>query len=51
MTDQAWFRNRLTVLLAQDVLLAGAVAMARCAPFRESTLWLHKRKPPSLPTG
>jgi hypothetical protein len=47
MTDQAWFRNRLTVLLAQDVLLAGAVAMARCAPFRESTLWLHKRTPPS----
>lgn len=41
MPDSSWFRNRLTVLLAQDTLLSAAAAMARCAPFRESTLWLH----------
>jgi len=44
MPDHEWFKNRLTVLLAQDVLLSGAAAMARCAPFRESTLWLHKHE-------
>ncbi|KAK0616944.1 hypothetical protein B0T14DRAFT_605114 [Immersiella caudata] len=41
MPDTAWFTNRLTILIAQDVLLTAAAAMARCAPFRESTLWLH----------
>ncbi|KAM7183569.1 hypothetical protein V8F20_012570 [Naviculisporaceae sp. PSN 640] len=44
MSDYEWFKNRLTVLLAQDVLLSAAAAMARCAPFRESTLWLHKQE-------
>ncbi|KAK4206667.1 hypothetical protein QBC37DRAFT_434622 [Rhypophila decipiens] len=44
MPDREWFKNRLTVLLAQDVLLSAAAAMASCAPFRESTLWLHKHE-------
>ncbi|KAM5363050.1 hypothetical protein ACJZ2D_012235 [Fusarium nematophilum] len=43
MTDTDWFQNRLTVLLGQDVLLAAAAALAKCAPFRESTLWLHQQ--------
>ncbi|KAK4200874.1 hypothetical protein QBC40DRAFT_199379 [Triangularia verruculosa] len=42
MPDKAWFENRLSLLLAQDTLLVAATAMARCATFRQSTLWLHK---------
>ncbi|POR36051.1 Uncharacterized protein TPAR_03751, partial [Tolypocladium paradoxum] len=43
MSDAEWFRNRMTVLLAQDVLMTAAAAMARCGPFREATLWIHKQ--------
>ncbi|KAJ6445098.1 gliotoxin biosynthesis protein GliK [Purpureocillium lavendulum] len=43
MSDQAWFQNRMTVLLAQDTLLTTAAAMSRCGAFRESTLWLHSQ--------
>ena len=43
MSDADWFQNRLTVLLAQDVLLAAAAAMARCKEFHESTLWLCRQ--------
>ncbi|KAK4171642.1 hypothetical protein QBC36DRAFT_305127 [Triangularia setosa] len=42
MPDSSWFKNRLTLLLGQDTLLCAAAAMARCASFRQSTLWLHK---------
>lgn len=42
MTDPHWFANRLTVLLAQDVLLTAAAAMSSCQKFRQSTLWLGK---------
>lgn len=48
MTDTEWFRNRLTVLLGQDVLLAAAVALAQCDAFRESTLWLHQQEDEKL---
>ncbi|KND89961.1 hypothetical protein TOPH_05340 [Tolypocladium ophioglossoides CBS 100239] len=44
MSDTAWFRNRMTVLLAQDVLMTAAAAMARCGAFREATLWMHKQE-------
>lgn len=43
MSDASWFQNRMTVLLAQDVLLTAAVAMARCEAFQESTHWLHNQ--------
>ncbi len=35
-----WMTNRLSVLLAQDALLAGARAMAGSAEFRRQTTWL-----------
>jgi hypothetical protein len=41
MTDTDWFKNRMTVLLAQDTLLAAAVAMTNNPQFRASTNWLH----------
>lgn len=41
MNDLEWFRNRLTVLLAQDSLLTVAVAMANCDKFRQSITWLQ----------
>ncbi|KAI9158135.1 hypothetical protein HJFPF1_06125 [Paramyrothecium foliicola] len=44
MSDSDWFRNRLTVLLAQDTLLRGAAAMASCNVFRESTTWIHMQE-------
>ncbi|KAG4252959.1 hypothetical protein FPRO03_08408 [Fusarium proliferatum] len=40
MTDTEWFKNRITVLLGQDVLLTTAVAMANSSQFRASTTWL-----------
>ncbi|KAK2747976.1 hypothetical protein FQN57_001567 [Myotisia sp. PD_48] len=44
MSDLSWFRNRLTVLLAQDVLLTGAVAMVQSDSFREHTAWLNNQQ-------
>ena len=44
MSDTDWFRNRMTVLLAQDALMTAATAMARCGAFREATLWIHKQE-------
>ncbi|KAF4440620.1 hypothetical protein F53441_12241 [Fusarium austroafricanum] len=41
MTDIDWFKNRITILLGQDVLLTAAVAMANCTQFRASTRWLN----------
>ncbi|ERF76414.1 hypothetical protein EPUS_06972 [Endocarpon pusillum Z07020] len=41
-----WMRNRLVVLLAQDILLAAAVAMAKSRSFRERTAWLHRPRHP-----
>jgi hypothetical protein len=46
MSDASWFRNRLTVLLAQSVLLTAAAAMARCEGFQSSTHWLHNQPDP-----
>ncbi|KAH6651227.1 hypothetical protein F5144DRAFT_589499 [Chaetomium tenue] len=43
MTDPSWFRNRLTLLTAQDALLRAATAMAQSPRFHESTLWLHQQ--------
>ncbi|ENH63159.1 hypothetical protein FOC1_g10009050 [Fusarium oxysporum f. sp. cubense race 1] len=40
MTDTEWFKNRITVLLGQDVLLTAAVAMANSSQFQASTTWL-----------
>ncbi|XEV03037.1 hypothetical protein FSHL1_008324 [Fusarium sambucinum] len=41
MSDTDWFKNRLTVLLGQETLLATAVAMSYNPQFRASTNWLH----------
>ncbi|KAL6400975.1 hypothetical protein AUP68_16695 [Ilyonectria robusta] len=43
MTDFDWFRNRLTVLLAQDTLLTAASAMAKCSIVRNATDWIHRQ--------
>lgn len=43
MTDFDWFKNRMTILLGQDALLTGAVAMSKSIKFRASTLWLHRQ--------
>jgi hypothetical protein len=48
LSDQDWMRNRLHVLVAQDILLAAGAAMARNAAFYRSTSWLHKQDDPSL---
>ncbi|KAM0342620.1 hypothetical protein ACHAPU_009349 [Fusarium lateritium] len=44
MTDKDWFKNRMTVLLGQDTLLATAVAMANCSQLQSSTTWLHNHE-------
>lgn len=49
LSDVQWMRNRLTVLLAQDVLLAAAVAMAKSRGFHERTAWLHQPDHPDPP--
>ncbi|KAF8536092.1 hypothetical protein BDD12DRAFT_852532 [Trichophaea hybrida] len=41
MSDQAWMRNRLLLLVAQDALLSVAVAMSKSQNFRNSSNWLH----------
>ncbi|GKU20485.1 unnamed protein product [Fusarium langsethiae] len=41
MSDRDWFKNRLTILLGQDALLAAAVAMSCNHQLRASTNWLH----------
>ncbi|KAM5353712.1 hypothetical protein ACJ41O_000362 [Fusarium nematophilum] len=48
MTDGDWFRNRLTILLGQDSLLAAAVAMAKCGEFRATTQWLQDHRDESM---
>ncbi|KKY27871.1 hypothetical protein UCDDS831_g00584 [Diplodia seriata] len=40
--DEAWLRNRLTLLSAVSALTAGAAAMARTKAFRRATAWLHQ---------
>lgn len=46
MTDLNWFYNRLTVLLAQDALLTGGVALANCDEFRQDTEWIDHSPDP-----
>ncbi|KAI9868519.1 MAG: hypothetical protein M1813_005963 [Trichoglossum hirsutum] len=48
LSDLEWMRNRLTVLLAQDMLLSAAVAMARSPAFRKATKWLQDQPDPRL---
>lgn len=48
LSDEDWMRNRLHVLVAQDVLITAAAAMARNAAFCRGTHWLHKQDDPSL---
>lgn len=43
LSDEEWMQNRLTVLLAQNKLIQGAMAMARAQEFHLSTVWLHQR--------
>ncbi|KAI9779636.1 MAG: hypothetical protein M1839_007301 [Geoglossum umbratile] len=48
LSNTAWMRNRLKVLLALDSLLSAAGAMASDPAFHASTSWLHKQKDASL---
>ncbi|KAH8587283.1 hypothetical protein B0O99DRAFT_556899 [Bisporella sp. PMI_857] len=48
LSNTAWMRNRLKVLLALDSLLSAAGAMASDLAFRASTSWLHKQRDASL---
>lgn len=41
LSNEEWMRNRLTVLLAQDSLLAATSAMYRSKLLRTATDWLH----------
>ena len=41
LSNEQWMRNRLTVLLAHDALLAATTAMYRSKLFRSATDWLH----------
>jgi hypothetical protein len=43
LSDEDWMRNRLQVLLAQDALLIGAVAMAKSTTLPKDTLWISNR--------
>ncbi|KAH8591655.1 hypothetical protein B0O99DRAFT_267996 [Bisporella sp. PMI_857] len=47
-SKQGWVRNRLTVLLAQDVLLTGAKAMAESKTFHKSTAWILQQPDPRV---
>src|SRR5213079_2057893 len=46
LSDLDWMQNRLTVLLAQDVLLTAATAMAKTPAFCKATAWLHTQQDP-----
>ncbi|KAI4252164.1 MAG: hypothetical protein L6R42_008087 [Xanthoria sp. 1 TBL-2021] len=41
LANEGWMRNRLTVLLAHDALLAATSAMYRSTLLRTATDWLH----------
>ncbi|KAH7323242.1 hypothetical protein B0I35DRAFT_500117 [Stachybotrys elegans] len=43
MSDMDWFRNRLTILLAQESLLLVASAMARSPSMRHASNWMSKQ--------
>jgi hypothetical protein len=47
-SDEAWMRNRLSILLAQDSLLAGTLAMYRTPAFLASTAWLSPSTQPDI---
>ena len=44
VTDKEWMENRLKIMLAQDALLRGAVAMANVPSVRTATEWMHKEE-------
>ncbi|KAH0551493.1 hypothetical protein GP486_007291, partial [Trichoglossum hirsutum] len=46
LSDAEWMQNRLAVLVAQDVLLAAATAMARTPLFHKATAWLRTQADP-----
>jgi hypothetical protein len=46
LSDRDWMHNRLTLLLAQDALISGAVAMALTDKFRQSCAWMQSDKSP-----
>jgi hypothetical protein len=48
MSDISWFRNRLTLLLANSALLSAAAAMYSSSTFRNATIWLHTQPDPKL---
>jgi hypothetical protein len=43
LDEKGWIRNRILLLSALDVLVAGARAMASEPQFRRATAWLHKQ--------
>jgi hypothetical protein len=47
-SKQDWMSNRLTVLLAQDVLLTAARVMAESTNFRNATSWIAQQSDPRM---
>ena len=48
MSDEAWMKNRLLVLTAQQKLIVAAAEMARNPKFRLDTHWLHCQQDPAM---
>lgn len=48
LSDEAWMRNRLILLKAEDALTSVARAMAKNEDFQRSTEWLHIQDNPYL---
>lgn len=48
LTDREWMENRFKVLLAQDLLLRGAIAMAETPELLRKSMWWHDSKNPQM---
>lgn len=48
LSDKEWMRNPLQILLAHDVLVSAAAAMADLPALGRSTDWLHHQSDPQL---
>ncbi|KIW99884.1 uncharacterized protein Z518_10812 [Rhinocladiella mackenziei CBS 650.93] len=48
LSDAEWFKNRLTLLHAQNLLLRVGAAMHRVPAFRTATKWLHTSEDTSV---
>ena len=46
LSDEDWMRNRLQILVGQEALLTGAVAMARSTTLPKDTRWISMQRDP-----